>query len=76
MVDHCPNCEQSRNFVEIAKHETRPVTDVPCEYTFAKCDICGEPALFIREDYGEGFDHDVYWRMYPVVKTAGDQSKR
>jgi hypothetical protein len=65
VVEHCPNCETSRSFSILTQH-VLPFAGPPEEYTFAKCDTCDIPCVFLREDMGDGFEHDGYWRMFPA----------
>jgi hypothetical protein len=64
IVGHCDHCEDMTAFASISRH----VVDEgpPCEYTFCRCTSCDRPAVFLREDVGDGFDSDAYWRMFPA----------
>ncbi len=63
IVGYCDYCEDSTAFSHIAIHMVNE--EPPCEYTFCKCSKCERPAVFLREDVGEGFEADSFWRMFP-----------
>lgn len=63
-ANYCSHCEDSTTFV-IDKVHTLPDEGPPEEYTFAHCEVCNYPAIFFREDMGDGFDQDAYYRMFP-----------
>jgi hypothetical protein len=60
----CPNCEHPSTFVIDVVH-VLPDEGPPEEFTFGHCDTCKKPAVFFREDMGDGFDKDFYYRVYP-----------
>jgi hypothetical protein len=60
----CPYCEQPSTFV-IDAVSFLPDESPEEEYTFGHCDTCKRVAVFLREDMGEGFDEDTYYRTYP-----------
>lgn len=66
MVYYCEHCEDKRSYKTISKHtnDEQP----PCEYTFAVCETCNYPSVFIREDMGteNGFEDDSYYKVYPA----------
>lgn len=65
MVYQCGRCDRPQNFLTIAVHvieEDGP----PAEFTFAQCEACHGAALFIRENVGDGFENDSYYRVYPA----------
>jgi hypothetical protein len=64
MVYHCSHCEKHTNFRAIKVH-ILPTESPPEEYTFASCEVCKNPALFLREDMSDGFERDAYYRVYP-----------
>lgn len=64
MIYYCDHCEKHTNFHPLQSH-IFPNEGPPEEYTFAKCDACDKPAVFLREDMGDGFDNDFYYRLYP-----------
>jgi hypothetical protein len=66
VIYSCEQCETSRNFEKIAVHarDEQP----PAEYTLARCQDCGSVALFLREDVGDGFENDSYYRLWPAQK--------
>jgi hypothetical protein len=67
MVNYCTRCKEYKNFKVLKEHIIGPDEDnLPCEYTFAYCDHCNVPSLFIREDFGLGFEFDDYYRIYPA----------
>ena len=65
MIYICTNCEKHTNFIPIQVH-LLPNEMPPEEYTFARCETCDKPAVFLREDIGIGFDADEYYRMFPA----------
>lgn len=65
MIYICTRCEEYSNFVTMQVH-LLPDEAPPEEFTFAKCEICGNPAVFVREDVGDGFENDSYYRLYPA----------
>jgi hypothetical protein len=87
MIYTCDNCEKHTNFVPIQVH-LLPDAGPPEEYTFARCEVCDRPALFLREDIGIGFENDDYYRMFPahdrhigfalpkVVRTSYEEAVR
>lgn len=64
LVMHCHFCEQSRSFVVLSVHELQD-EGLPEEYTFARCSECNRPSVLYREDTGDGFENDSYYRLYP-----------
>lgn len=66
MVGYCKDCNEHRNYIKIETHTICPKEYIPMEYTFAYCEHCKTPSLFLREDYGRGFEEDEYYRLYPV----------
>ena len=87
MIYTCDNCEKHTNFVPIQVH-LLPDAGPPEEYTFARCEVCERPAVFLREDIGIGFENDDYYRMFPahdrhigfqlpkVVRTSYEEAVR
>lgn len=65
IVAECYACEQPRTLT-VARIHRLPDEGPPTEYTFAYCSNCGKPSLFYREDMGDGFDKDSYYRLYPA----------
>lgn len=65
MIYHCSQCQAPQNFEVIAHHIEVPEDSPPMEYAFSKCKECGGGALFLREDYGAGFEDDAPYRVYP-----------
>lgn len=53
LIYYCEYCEKHVNFHPLQMH-VLPDEGPPEEYTFAKCDACNRPAVFIREDMGDG----------------------
>lgn len=64
MIYYCDQCEKHTNFHPLQVH-LLPDEAPPEEHTFAKCDACNKPAIFLREDVGDGFESDFYYRLYP-----------
>lgn len=64
MIYRCTTCEEPKNFEPITTH-IRPDEGPPGEYTLARCGKCGEVGLFLREDVGDGFENDSYYRLWP-----------
>lgn len=64
LIYYCEHCEKHVNFHPLQMH-VLPDEGPPEEYTFAKCDACNRPAVFFREDMGDGFESDSYYRMFP-----------
>jgi len=64
MVYHCWQCDVPTNFVILNTH-ILPDEGPPEEYSFARCETCNQAAMFIREDMGDGFDKDSYYRLWP-----------
>jgi len=60
----CPHCERPMTFVVDAVH-ILPDEGPPEEYTFGHCDTCKKPAVFFRENMGDGFEKDSFYRTYP-----------
>jgi uncharacterized protein DUF4145 len=87
VIYECVGCDVTRNFEKIANH-IRPDERPPTEYTLARCDHCGSVALFHREDMGDGFENDSYYRLWPshhrhigfalpdIVRQSYDQAVR
>jgi hypothetical protein len=72
MIYHCKYCESPQNFT--VKATSVEVTEAapPAEFSLAHCTKCNSTALFVREDYGGGFDDDSYYRVYPPhVRALG-----
>ncbi len=65
IVAICYSCEQPQTLIVDMVHKL-PDEGPPQEYTFAHCDSCAKPAVFVREDMGDGFDKDSYYRVYPA----------
>ena len=66
IIYYCEHCEDKRSYKAVTTHinlEEAP----PAEYTFAYCETCNYPSLFLREDVGthEGFEDDDYYKVYP-----------
>ena len=64
MISRCSNCDKPESFRVVATHEdmnARP----PIQHTLAICENCNEIALFYREDLGDGFENDSFYRLYP-----------
>jgi hypothetical protein len=63
---YCENCEDKRAYKEVFTH-VNPKEGPPAEYTFALCETCNYPSLFLREDMGTegGFMDDDYYKVYP-----------
>ncbi len=64
MIYNCWHCEEPRNFA-ITATQVLPDEGPPEEYSFAICETCHHPAVFYREDMGDGFENDAYYRLYP-----------
>jgi hypothetical protein len=64
MVYHCWHCDEATNFIVLNTH-ILPEEGPPEEYSFAQCEKCHKPALFYRENMGDGFDKDSFYRLYP-----------
>jgi hypothetical protein len=64
MIYHCASCDGPRNFIDVAVH-LKPDEGPPIEYTLARCETCADAALFYREDMGDGFEGDNYYRLWP-----------
>ncbi|WP_164073696.1 DUF4145 domain-containing protein [Stenotrophomonas maltophilia] len=87
MIYYCESCEAHKNFNPRNVLEL-PNETPPAEYTFAACEKCDSPAVFIRENIGLGFDEDDYYRLYPaherfisfrlprVVRTSYEEAVR
>jgi hypothetical protein len=87
MIYICTNCEKHTSFIPIQVH-LLPNEAPPEEYTFARCEECDKPAVFLREDVGVGFEGDEYYRMFPahdrhigyllpkVVRTSYEEAVR
>lgn len=87
MIYYCDHCEKHTNFHPLQLHVI-PEESPPEEYTFAKCDTCNKPAVFYREDMGDGFESDSFYRLYPpherhvgfflppVVRTSYEEAVR
>ncbi|WIM38481.1 DUF4145 domain-containing protein [Paenibacillus sp. PK4536] len=87
MVHYCKICQEYHSFEILHVYVAyNPEYDPPSEYTLSKCENCGEPSLFIREDFGQGFEQDIYFRLYPknarsfnfilpeIIKSAYDDA--
>ena len=64
MISRCSTCDKPESFRVVATHEdmnARP----PIQHTLAICENCNEIALFYREDLGDGFENDSFYRLYP-----------
>lgn len=64
VVYHCPSCAEPTNFLIDGVHTVLDAAP-PDEYSFAHCSKCNNPAMFVREDMGDGFENDFYVRVYP-----------
>jgi hypothetical protein len=64
MVYYCSHCDGPTNFTILHTH-VLPDEGPPEEYSFACCEACTKPAVFYREDMGDGFDKDSCYRLYP-----------
>lgn len=64
IAEVCFSCEQPRTLI-VDKIHRLPNEGPPEEYTFVHCSSCARPAVFYREDMGDGFDKDSYYRIYP-----------
>lgn len=64
MVYDCPHCDRPTHFI-IDKVHVLPDEGPPEEFSFAHCESCSHPAVFLREDVGDGFQNDTYYRVYP-----------
>ncbi|HYW47655.1 MAG TPA: DUF4145 domain-containing protein [Bryobacteraceae bacterium] len=64
MIYYCTSCDNTRNFIDVAVH-VKPEAGPPIEYTLARCETCADAALFYREDMGDGFEGDNYYRLWP-----------
>jgi hypothetical protein len=62
---NCEHCEIPTTFKVIAKYYRGGTSEPPEEITFAFCEEFNYPALFVREDFGEGFDTDLFHRVFP-----------
>jgi hypothetical protein len=67
VVYACERCE-ARTVFQILKIHTLPDESPPVEYSFTRCEKCNKPALFVREDMGDGFDNDSFYRVFPAHK--------
>jgi hypothetical protein len=65
IVAVCYWCGQPQTLIVDKVHQL-PDDGPPTEYTFAHCASCAKPAVFVREDMGDGFDKDNYYRVYPA----------
>lgn len=66
MVSYCTHCKEYKNFIALKEYIVGPSDKhPPFEYTFANCEFCESPSLFIREDIGLGFEFDDFFRIYP-----------
>lgn len=64
IVYQCESCDEPSSYDLISNH-ILPDEGPPEEYSFCFCQKCNQPALFIREDMGDGFENDSYYRLYP-----------
>lgn len=64
MIYHCTNCDDPQNFTTVAR-EVNNNEGPPTEYTLSRCVRCGNIVLFCREDLGDGFENDSYYRLWP-----------
>jgi len=66
-IYYCENCEDKRSYKAISKHIYNR-EEPHCEYTFAYCETCSRPSLFVREDYRteNGFNDDAYYKVFPA----------
>jgi hypothetical protein len=71
VIYFCKHCEAHRNFRSLSVTEVRSDA-FPEQFTFAACEACSYPAVYLREDYdlGAGFDDDEYYRVYPPHERA------
>jgi hypothetical protein len=65
IVEICHSCEQPRSLI-VDMIQRIPEEGPPEEYTFVHCSKCAKPAVFYREDVGDGFERDSYYRVYPA----------
>jgi hypothetical protein len=66
MVSYCTHCKEHKNFVVLQEHIVGSSDDHPAvEYTFANCEHCKSPSLFIRKEFGPGFEQGDYYTIYP-----------
>lgn len=61
----CEWCDKTTAFKVISQHHRYSYAEPPEETTFAACEECQSSALFVREDFGEGFDEDSFYRIHP-----------
>ena len=65
----CTKCKTAVVFEIVGQHAWQGDSDqFPIELYLAKCGNCGVASLFCREDYGEGFEADTFYRMYPAQR--------
>lgn len=68
---YCKNCRDTRTFA-IDKVNVLLDEAPPEEYTFAHCETCDSVSFFIRENVGDGFESDDYYRVYsPQYRHIG-----
>lgn len=67
MLADCPSCGAKVDAVVLHAYEYwTPDEGPPAEFSFARCPVCSNPFLLVREDYGGGFDQDDEpVRLYP-----------
>lgn len=67
MLLECKHCSATVDAKEIATHlDCVPYEeDMPGKWTLAVCPRCTLPLLAVQCDYGDGFDADTPWRVYP-----------
>lgn len=71
MIYYCEYCETHSDYKTLGVHVVDDPT-MPEEFTFARCEKCSRPVVFLREDYGlgDGFADDEYLRVYPPHKRT------
>src|SRR5258706_12957916 len=63
-VYNCPDCDEPTAH-NVLKAHVRQDENPPEQFVFATCQKSGNPALFFREDMGDGFASDPFYRLYP-----------
>ena len=64
MIYHCTSCDEPQDFMIDAVYINSDEAP-PSEYTLAHCGKCKGAAMFFREDMGDGFENDSYYRLWP-----------